>query len=83
MGDIIQSESPEIIGRIVDETEEWATRFIKAFNAVDSADRVLEFIAKRSDHNGTPEQAILGKRSDFTVDRVPGHSLKDGQDYTD
>ena len=83
LGNVILEEPPEIIGRIIDETEEWASRFIKAFNAVDSADRVLEVIAKRSDHNGAPEQAILGKRSDYTEDRAPGHSLKDGGDYSD
>ncbi len=83
MGKYIMNESPEIIGRIIDETEEWATRFIKAFNAENSAEKVLEVISRRQDYNGAPEQAILGARANYNKETAPDLSKKDNKDYSD
>lgn len=82
MGEIILNEEESIIGRIVEETQWWAERFLKAFKAEGSAEKVLEVIGRRVDHNSAPERKIMDLRSDFTEAGAPG-SMKDGQDYSD
>ena len=74
-----------IHARIVDETTEWARRFIKAFHAEDGADALLEVISKRGDHNAAPEQPVIASRKDFTEaassDRAaPGEITQDFSD---
>lgn len=82
MGEMIMNESEDVLGRIEEETEWWADRFIKAFKAEGSAEKVLEVIERRNDHNCAPERKILNARSEFTEERAPS-SGKDGEDYSD
>lgn len=82
MGEMIMNESEDVLGRIEEETEWWAERFIKAFKAEGSAEKVLEVIERRNDHNSAPERKILNVRSEFTEDKAPSPN-KDGEDYSD
>lgn len=79
--DKIMSEPDHIIDRIVDEMQFWAERFITAFGAEDSADAVAEVIARRPDHNASPEREIKHHRSDYTEANAPGLGGNDGNNY--
>lgn len=70
---------------IVEDTAEWARRFIKAFNAEGSAEEVLEIVSRRSDHNAAPERAVLAARSAFTRESAPdsGGKKDTGKDFSD
>ncbi|HDQ92501.1 MAG TPA: class II fructose-bisphosphate aldolase [Synergistetes bacterium] len=69
---------------IVDDTADWARRFIKAFHAEGSAEALLDVVSKRPDHNATPERAIIRSRSLFTKESAPGDAgSSDGKDYSD
>lgn len=83
--DAIMALPGSVRERIVDETAEWARRFIKAFHAEDSAETLLDVVSRRFDHNASPEQAVLASRSDFTRERAPGSGkMKDqGKDFSD
>jgi len=70
MGELIMSEDEHILGRIVEETEWWAERFIKAFRSEGSAEKVLEVINRRSDHNAAPERKALHSRSEFSAGKA-------------
>ena len=83
--DAIMALPEGIHARIVDETTEWARRFIKAFHAEDGADALLEVISKRRDHNAAPEQPVIASRKDFTEAAsseraAPGESTQDFSD---
>ncbi len=82
MGEMIMNEKEEVISRIVEETQWWAERFIKAFKAEGSAEKVLEVIGRRNDHNSAPERKIINLRSEFSQFTAPG-TKKDGEDYSD
>lgn len=79
----ILAEPQPVIDRIVDEMTWWAERFITAFGAEGSADAVLEVIARRPDHNASPERKVLGSRADYTEANAPGKKGNDGGDYDD
>jgi fructose/tagatose bisphosphate aldolase len=71
--------------RIVEETTDWARRFIKAFKAEGSAELLMEIVSARNDHNAAPEQAVLGNRCDFTRENAPEQrsEKEHGKDYSD
>lgn len=72
---------PEMVREsIVDDTAEWARRFIKAFNAEGSAETLLGIVSERTDHNAAPERPIIASRGDFTMERAPGTGEKKGGD---
>lgn len=81
-GKAILGESEDVLERIVGETEEWATRFIKAMKGEDSADKVLEVISRRSDHNSAPERKPMNPRTDYTADKAPNRKKTSG-DFDD
>ncbi|MDR1741696.1 MAG: class II fructose-bisphosphate aldolase [Synergistaceae bacterium] len=85
-GKAVMSESDDIKERIVAETEEWATRFIKAMKSEGSAERVLEVVNRRSDHNSAPERRPLNQRSRYGRSAAPDAAAaggSDGKDYSD
>ena len=71
--------------RIVAETEEWATRYIRAFKAEGLAEVLIETISRRADENAAPERPILNARSEFTRERALELSRKEGRkgDFSD
>ncbi|MCI7403603.1 MAG: class II fructose-bisphosphate aldolase, partial [Pyramidobacter sp.] len=71
------------LDRILDETEYWAERFIKAFNAEGTADRVIEIVNRRGTWNPLPERKIIADRSDFRADNAPTKGGNDGGDYSE
>lgn len=81
--DAILNEPQPIIDRIVDEMEYWATRFITAFGAEDSADAVAEVMSERVDHNASPDRRVLGERKNYTRATAPGAGGNDGKNYDD
>jgi fructose/tagatose bisphosphate aldolase len=81
-GEVILREAPEVAERIVGETEEWASRFIKAMKSEGSADKVLEVIDRRPDHNAAPERKPLKPRADYTSDKAP-NKKKGGGNFDD
>jgi len=81
-GKAVLGELEDVLGRIVDETEEWATRFIKAMKGEDSADKVLEVISRRVDHNSAPDRKPINPRSDYTADKAP-NKKKAGGNFDD
>lgn len=85
-GDEILALPQPVQDRIVDETEAWAEKFIKAFKAEGTAEAVLDLMAARADHNCAPERKILHDRSEFTPEKAPDHHTgpsADGKDYSD
>ena len=70
-GKAILSEPEDILERITGETEEWATHYIKAMKGEGSADKVLEVIDRRADHNAAPDRKPINPRSDYTADKAP------------
>lgn len=70
---------------IVEDTAEWARRFIKAFHAEGSAEAVLEIVSRRPDHNAAPEQPVLASRKAFTRENAPGGAANknEGKDFSD
>ncbi|MBR4400569.1 MAG: class II fructose-bisphosphate aldolase [Synergistes sp.] len=79
--DMILAEPQPIIDRIVDEMQYWAERFIKAFGAEGSADAVAEIMAKRVDHNASPDRKVLTERKNYTKENAPGKGGNDGKDH--
>jgi len=77
-GKTIMGEPEHVLERIIGETEEWATCFIKAMNGEGSADKVLEVINRRVDHNSAPERKPLSPRSDYTADKSPNKKKTSG-----
>jgi fructose/tagatose bisphosphate aldolase len=77
-GNASLGESDEVLKRIVGETEEWATRFIKAMKGEDSADKVLEIMNRRVDHNSAPDRKPVNPRSDYTADKSPNRAKAGG-----
>lgn len=71
------------LDRILDETEYWAERFIKAFNAEGTAEKVIEIANKRTDWNSLPDRKIIADRADFREDNAPGTGGNDGGDYSE
>lgn len=82
-GDEILALPRPVQDRIVDETQAWAERFIRAFRAEGTADAVLELMSARRDHNCAPERTILRSRSEFSPETAPDSRRGDGNDYSD
>jgi len=74
---------PKYLNRILDETEYWAERFIKAFNAEGTAEKVVEIVNRRSTWNPVPERKIIADRADFRPDNAPTKGGNDGGDYSE
>lgn len=68
---------------ILEETQWWAERFIKAFNAEGTAEMVRERIAARDGWNPLPDIKITAHRKDYSPDKAPNAAHKDGGDYSD
>lgn len=68
---------------ILEETQWWAERFIKAFNAEGTAEIVRERMSARDNWNPLPEVKITADRKDYGPDKAPNGSKKDGGDYSD
>jgi fructose/tagatose bisphosphate aldolase len=81
-GKAVLSEPEEVLERIVGETEEWASRFIKAMNSEGSADKVLEVISRRGDHNSAPQRKPLNPRDHYAADKSPNRN-KSGGNFDD
>ena len=81
-GMAILEEPGDIVERIVGETEEWATHYIKAMKGEGSAEKVLEVISCRADYNAAPERKPLNPRSNYTADKAPNRERKAG-DFDD
>ena len=81
-GEAIMNEPKPCIDRIVAETEEWATRFLKAFHAEGTAEKVVETIGRRRYDNAAPERQVLHKRSEFSPEMVQQEHTS-GADYSD
>ncbi|WP_352401432.1 class II fructose-bisphosphate aldolase [Synergistes jonesii] len=79
--EMILAEPQPIIDRILDEMQYWAERFIKAFGAEGSADAVAEIMAKRVDHNASPDRKVLTERKNYTKATAPGKGGNDGKDH--
>ncbi|MDR1730717.1 MAG: class II fructose-bisphosphate aldolase [Synergistaceae bacterium] len=77
-GKAVMEAPDEIVERIVGETEEWATRFIKAMKSEGSAEKVLEVIGRRFDHNAAPDRKPLNPRENYTADRAPNKKKTKG-----
>jgi fructose/tagatose bisphosphate aldolase len=74
----IMNEPEEVTERIVAETEEWAARFIKAMKSQGSADKVVEVINRRIDHNSAPERKPENSRADYTEAQAPNKKKNQG-----
>ena len=81
-GKAVFGESEDVLERIVGETEEWTAHFIKAMKSEGSADKVLEIISRRADHNSAPDRKPLNPRSDYTADKAPNREKSSG-DFDD
>ena len=81
-GEAILAEPAEVQERIVAETEEWAAKFIKAMRGEGSAEKVMEIMSRRRDHNAAPERKPINSRSDYTPDRAPNREKSKG-DFDD
>ncbi len=83
--DKIMALPDEIKNRIIEETCEWAKRYIKAFNAEGSAEAVMELILKRKDHNSFPMRFIINTRYHYTPENAPdyGKYKKEEGDFSD
>lgn len=69
---------------IVEETAEWAERYIEAFHGEGTAEAVMETLSRRLDHNAAPERNILGRRAEFIPDKAPKRQARvSGEDYSD
>ncbi|MBN1234120.1 MAG: class II fructose-bisphosphate aldolase [Candidatus Coatesbacteria bacterium] len=77
--DEIMKLEKKYIDRIVDETEEWAMKFFKAFNSEGTASLVIENILKRADHNCAPYRKIIAKREDFSAQKAPDFKKDESQ----
>ncbi|MDO9509151.1 MAG: class II fructose-bisphosphate aldolase [Thermovirgaceae bacterium] len=84
--DAIMALPEKVREAIVEDTAEWAGRFIKVFRGEGSAETLLEVVSRRLDHNAAPEQAVLASRSAFTRESAPGSGVKkknEGKDFSD
>ena len=84
--DQIMALPEEIQEQIVAETEEWATKYIKAFASEGTAELIFEAISSRRDYNSTPERKVYHSRSEFTPEKAPDacrRRKKDDKDYSD
>lgn len=79
----ILNEDKKYIDRIVDETEWWAERFIKAFGSEGSEEKVIEVANRRPTWNSAPDRKVTEKRSDYRPDNAPNKGGSDGGDYSD
>jgi len=70
--------------RIVEETCEWAKRFIRAFGAEGTAELVVDKMLSRKDHCSLPQRFVLNMRHHYTRDLAPDRRKREeGADYSD
>jgi len=84
--DKIMNLEKKYIDRIVDETEEWATKFFKAFNCEGTGSMLIEEVLKRGDSVYVPDVKIIEERKNFTREKAPDfdkEKIKGGKDYSD
>jgi hypothetical protein len=81
--DAIMSLPEKVKESIVEETAEWAERFIDCFNCEGTAELVLEIMSERQDHNCAPCRKVLSHRSDYTQEKAPNRRKLEGKDYSD
>jgi len=79
----ILAEPDEIVGRIVDEVAEWGKRFIRAFGGEGTAEKVVEVMSRRADHNAAPERVIRSPRVKYGPKEAPNQSKSSGGDFDD
>lgn len=81
--DKISALPADRIELILEETQWWAERFIKAFNAEGTGELVKERIASRESWNPLPDIKITASRGDYTPEKAPNVKINDGEDYSD
>ncbi|RLD18467.1 MAG: class II fructose-bisphosphate aldolase [Caldiserica bacterium] len=84
--DKIMNLDKKYIDRIVDETEEWAVKFLKAFNCEDTAEMVIEEVLKNGDYVYFPEVKVIEERGKFTRESAPDYlerKRKEEGDFSD
>lgn len=79
----ILAQPEPIIGRIVDEIAEWGKRFIKAFGAEGTSEKVLEVMSRRPDGNSSPERVIRSPRSKYGPNEAPNRAKGSEGDFSD
>jgi len=79
----ILAQPEPVIGRIVDEIAEWGKRFIRAFGGEGTAEKVLEVLARRPDHNAAPERVIRCPRSKYGPEAAPNVSKSGDGNFDD
>lgn len=79
----IMSEPDHIINRIVDEVADWGRRFIRAFGGEGTAEKVVETMSKRPDHNASPERVIRSPRIKYGPGEAPNRPKGAGGDFDD
>lgn len=79
----IASMPQDRIDIVVEETQYWAERFIKAFNAEGTASRLIERVCNREGWNPLPERKITECRDNYKASDAPAAKAMDGQDYSD
>ena len=81
--DKISALPDDRIELILEETQWWAERFIKAFRAEGTAEIVRERVASREGWNPLPDLKITASRGDYGPDKAPNRKINDGEDYSD
>lgn len=81
--DRISALPDDRIELILEETQWWAERFIKAFKAEGTAEIVRERVASRDSWNPLPDLKITASRGDYGPDKAPNRKVSDGEDYSD
>lgn len=79
----ILAEPQPYLDRIVDEIADWGKRYIRAFGAEGSADKVIEVMSRRPDHNCAPDRAIKNARSFYTAQTAPNRDKGATGDFDD
>lgn len=79
----ILAEPEPIVARIVDEIAEWGKRFIRAFGAEGTAEKVLEVVSRRSDHNASPERVVRSPRMKYGPAEAPNRAKGSEGDFDD
>ncbi len=68
---------------ILEETQWWAERFIKAFNAEGTGEIVRKRMCARDSWNPLPDVRITASRGDYGPEKAPNAKSSDGGDYSD
>lgn len=79
----ILAEPDHVINRIVDEVADWGRRFIRAFGGEGTAEKVVEVMSRRPDHNASPERVIRSPRVKYGPSEAPKQAKGVGGDFDD